>query len=180
MSFREFDISINKNDKEIKSKGTDMAEVLNLIGKDWMLISSGNEEKFNMMTASWGGLGVLWNKNVTFSFIRPQRYTIDFIESNDYYALSFYDKKYRESLNYCGKFSGRDVDKMKESKLTPVFDSNTVYFAEASLVLICKKIYEQQMDPECFIDKGLETNYPQKDYHKVFIGEIEKVLVNEN
>ena len=62
------------------------------IGQDWMLITSGEKEKFNTMTASWGGVGVLWNKNVTFAFIRPQRYTFDFMEKNDYYSLSFFNQ----------------------------------------------------------------------------------------
>lgn len=173
MLFKEFDVS----NTEMFAQGVSIAEVLKLIGKDWMLISSGTEEKFNMMTASWGGIGVLWNKNVAFSFIRPQRYTMDFVENNDYYSLSFYNKEYRESLSYCGKFSGRNVDKIKESKLTPVFDNNTVYFSEASLVLICKKIYGQFIDPKCFIDEKISSNYPEKDYHKMFIGEIEKILI---
>ena len=82
-----------------------------LIGEKWMLITAGNEQNLNMMTASWGGVGVLWNKNVAFSFIRPNRYTFEFTEQNDYYTLSFYDDEFKSELSFCGTNSGRDVDK---------------------------------------------------------------------
>lgn len=147
------------------------------IGKQWMLITSGNDQKFNTMTASWGGLGVLWNKNVTFSFIRPQRYTFEFMENNDFYTLSFYEEKYRNALGICGKISGRDDDKVKLAGLTPVFDNQSTYFSEAETVLVCKKIYGQFLDPNCFIDGDIDKNYAEKDYHKMYVGEIIKVLM---
>lgn len=148
-----------------------------LIGKDWMLVTAGNSNKLNTMTASWGGVGVLWNKNVAFSFIRPQRYTLKFMEENDYYTLSFFSDEYKKALTFCGRNSGRDCDKIKETGLTALFDENAPYFDEAKLVLVCKKLYVQDMTMECFVDKSLiNNNYPDKDYHKVFIGEIVKVL----
>ena len=147
------------------------------IGKDWMLISAGNENSFNMMTASWGGIGVMWGKNVSTIVLRPQRYTLEFVDREDYYALNFFDEKYRSALSYCGSNSGREVDKAKESGLTPFFDGDAPYFSEAKLVLICKKLYKQSVDPAGFIDKSLDFKlYPEKDYHQCFVGEIVKVL----
>lgn len=150
-----------------------------LIGEKWMLITAGNEENVNMMTASWGGVGVLWNKNVTFSFIRPNRYTFEFTEQNDYYTLSFYDDIFKSELSFCGTNSGRDVDKIEKTGFTPVFDEAAPYFKEAKLVLVCKKIYTQYLAPELFLDPTIEQNYPLKDYHKMYVGEIEKVLIKE-
>lgn len=151
-----------------------------LIGKDWMLVTAGSKEKYNTMTASWGGVGVLWNKNVAYTFIRPQRYTLEFMDENEYYTLSFYNEDMRKALTFCGTKSGRDYDKAKETGLTPVFDEEAPYFEQAKLVLVCKKLYKQDFSPECFIEKELDNaNYKDKDYHKMFIGEIVKVLVRD-
>ncbi|QEY34953.1 flavin reductase family protein [Caproiciproducens galactitolivorans] len=147
------------------------------IGDEWMLITAGNKEKCNTMTASWGGLGVLWNKNVSFIFLRPQRYTLEFLEKEEYYSLCFFDESQRKTLNYCGSHSGRDVDKAKETGLTTVYDGSVPYFEEARCVLICRKLYGQMMEPSCFTNPSVEQkNYPNKDYHKMFVGEIVKVL----
>lgn len=150
-----------------------------LIGKDWMLVTAGDKSKFNTMTASWGGVGILWNKPVAFTFIRPQRYTFEFTEQGEYYTLSFFDEKYRQALNFCGTKSGRDYDKVKETGLTPVFSENAPYFGEAKLVLVCKKLYNQFLTEESLNDKALISNYANNDWHKMYVGEIEKVLVKE-
>lgn len=150
-----------------------------LIGDEWMLITSGDEKSYNTMTASWGGVGVLWNKNVAFSFIRPQRYTFEFVEKNEYYTLSFYPDNMKQALTICGRKSGRDCNKVKEAGLSPIFNEKAPYFEGAKLVLICKKLYNQFLTPECFVEKELEINYPNKDYHKMYIGEIVKALINE-
>lgn len=147
-----------------------------MIGKDWMLLTAGDENKYNTMTASWGGLGVLWNKNVVFAFVRPQRFTIEFMNDSDYFSCSFFDESYRNALAYCGKYSGRDVDKAKECNLTPDFTENAPFFKEANTVLVCKKLFMQDMTEDCFIDKTLLSNYENNDYHRVFVGEIVKVL----
>jgi len=147
------------------------------IGKEWMLIVAGNKEKHNMMTAAWGGLGFMWGKNTATMVIRPQRYTMEFVDRQDYYSLCFFDKEYKSALSYCGANSGRDVDKAKETGLTVVFDAEAPYYAEARLVIICKKLYKQQFAPECFIEAELDKRwYPEKDYHECFIGEVVKVL----
>lgn len=146
------------------------------IGEKWMLITAGNKEKFNTMTASWGMMGILWNKDVATAFVRPQRYTFEFLEKNDYYTLSFFESKYKKQLSYCGRNSGRNVDKIKETGLTPIFDEQAPYFKEASTVFMCKKIYGQFISPEGFIDVDLDKNYENKDYHKMYVGEIIKCL----
>lgn len=153
--------------------------IFDLIGRQWMLVTAGDRDNYNTMTASWGGAGVLWNKPVSFCFIRPQRYTLEFLEKYDHYTLSFYDEGYREALNYCGSHSGRDSDKVKQTGLTPDFDGDAVYFDEAKLVLVCRKLYMQDMNEESFIDKSLLSNYAKGDYHKIFAGEIGKVLIKE-
>ncbi len=143
-----------------------------LIGKDSMLVTAGEAASFNTMTASWGGLGVLWGKNVCFSVIRPTRYTYAFLERSAMYTLSFLEPKHKDILTFCGTKSGRDVDKVKETGLTPVLDDGPVYFAEARLVFQCRKLYYQDMLPGNFLDPDIEGFYPQKDYHRWYVGEI--------
>ncbi|MGL4364031.1 MAG: flavin reductase [Bacteroidales bacterium] len=146
-----------------------------LIGKDWMLITSGNEDSFNTMTASWGGLGHLWHKNVAFIFIRPQRYTFEFVEREEYFTLSFFPEEYRNSLKICGTKSGRDSNKIAEAGLTPHTLSNgTITFEEARYVFVCRKIYANFINEESLLLKSDEISkiYPEKDFHKMYIGEI--------
>jgi len=148
-----------------------------LIGADWMLITAGTPESHNTMTASWGGLGILWERKVATCFIRPTRFTFEFAERSPHFTLSFFEEKYRKALTYCGTHSGRNTDKVKEAGLTPVKEGGFVYFEEARLVLACNKIYSQDIDPKRFLDPKIEGMYPQKDYHRMFIGEIVKCLV---
>lgn len=147
-----------------------------LIGGDWMLITAGTNEKFNTMTASWGGLGVLWERKVACIFIRPNRYTYEFVERSPLFTLSFFDENRRTALQYCGTHSGRSVDKVKEAGLTAVHDSGCIYFQEARLVLCCRKLYHQDIDPGRFLDPAINGMYPQKDYHRMYVGEIVKCL----
>ena len=145
-----------------------------LIGDQWMLITAGTPEHCNTMTASWGGVGVMWAEPSATCYIRPQRYTKEFVDNSDYFTLCFFDASYRKALNLCGSTSGRDVDKIKESGFTVQAGAgNAPYFAEAELVLVCKKRYAQLMQPECFTDKTIDGKfYPQKDYHVMYIGQI--------
>lgn len=158
-----------------------------LIGKDWMLVTSANDDgltcgkDYNTMTASWGGIGILWNKPAAFVFIRPQRHTFTFTEANDRMTLSFFDESYRPALSYCGKFSGREKDKAADCGLTPVFDTTAdgraVWFDEAKLVLKVKKLYEDDLKKDAFTDKSCLANYKADDFHKMYICAIEEVLV---
>ena len=146
-----------------------------MIDKQWMLITAGNEEKANTMTASWGGLGVLWFKPVSFAFIRPTRYTYEFTEREDAYSLCFFSEEYRDALKLCGTVSGRDRDKIAEAGLTLRYEDGVPYFDEADTVMICRKMAVQDMDPAGFVDPTVEKHY-NNDYHRVYIGEITKVL----
>ncbi len=151
------------------------------IGSEWMLVTAGNKEKYNMMTASWGFAGVMWGFPCAITAVRPQRYTAEFIEKEKYFTLSFYGSD-KALHGICGKKSGRDIDKTKETGLVPVFDeeTNAPYFDKARLVLICEKVYEQTLKEELFIDKSiLDSAYPQKDFHKMYYGKIVKALVKE-
>src|SRR5574344_825163 len=152
-----------------------------LIGSDWMLVTSGTPAKFNTMTASWGGVGILWNKPVAFTFIRPQRYTYEFLEEEEYFTLSFFTQDYKEALKLCGSKSGRDTDKVAATGLTPAFDGTIPYFKEAKTVLVCRKLYNQFLNEESLFDTSLTSNYKddKSDWHKMYISEICKVLVKE-
>jgi flavin reductase (DIM6/NTAB) family NADH-FMN oxidoreductase RutF len=147
-----------------------------LIGKDWMLVTVGTDTSFNTMTAAWGGLGVLWDKNICFCVIRPTRYTFAFMEKSEGFTLAFFEERYRDTLTYCGTKSGKDVDKIAETGLTPVFDNGAVYFSEARLVMVCRKLYTQDIVPANFLDPGIDKFYPKKDYHRMYVGEISRCL----
>ena len=127
----------NMKKTELKTLANENA--FDLIGKEWMLVTAGNKEKFNTMTASWGGIGWLWNRPVAFVFIRPERYTHDFIERESRLTLSFYKEEFRGILHFCGTKSGRDVDKVKETGLKPVaLESGAMTFEQARLTLDCR------------------------------------------
>ena len=162
--------------EQIDPKSLDQ-NVFSLIGDQWMLLTAGTGEKCNTMTASWGGLGVLWGKPVATVYIRPQRYTLEFVEREEKFTLAFFGEAYRKALALCGSKSGRDIDKVKECGFTVETADGAPYFAEADLVLVCKKAYWQDMDPTHFLDGEIDGKwYPEKDYHRIFIGEIETVL----
>lgn len=139
---------------------------------DWALVTSGTIDNYNTMTVSWGGVGVLWHKDVATIYIRPQRYTYEFIERNDYFTISILPQDYKEALTLCGRCSGRDHDKAKEAGISPIEVDNCVSFDEARLVLVCKKLYHSDIEPKHFYDSDLEKNYEAKDYHRMYVGEI--------
>ena len=144
------------------------------IGTQWMLITAGTKEACNTMTASWGGVGIMWGLPVATAYIRPQRHTKIFVDEQDYFTLSFLPESRRSDLAYCGKVSGRDEDKIAHCGFTvETAECGAPYFAEAELVLVCRKLYRQSMTPDCFVDGSLDGKwYPQKDYHDMYIAEI--------
>ncbi|MCP1102856.1 flavin reductase (DIM6/NTAB) family NADH-FMN oxidoreductase RutF [Aequitasia blattaphilus] len=151
------------------------------IGKEWLLITAGNEEKSNMMTASWGGVGIMWGKNVASVYIRPQRYTKEFVDKEELFTMSFLSEDFRKELSFCGSTSGRDVEnKWESASLTPLVTDGTVGVEEANMIFVCKKLYRQEMLEDCF-ESHVEPEkwYPQKDYHFMYMAEIVKVLVKE-
>ena len=152
--------------------------VFSLIGDRWMLVAATDKSgRTNAMTASWGGMGVLWGKKVAFVFIRPQRYTKRFVDEADKFTLSFFDDSHKMMLGYMGKVSGKDEDKMAKSGLTVTDKDGAPVFKEASLTLVCRKMYRDTLKEENFIDKSnIEKWYPQKDYHDVYVAEIVEEL----
>lgn len=163
--------------KEIDPKEIDQ-NLIKLISNEWMLICAGNKDRYNMMTASWGFMGEMWGKDTALAVVRPQRYTMEFINRNDYYTLSFYGDN-KDIHKVCGSMSGKDVDKTALTGLTPVFADDTVYFEQARLVFICKKQYVQDMQENCFTETSPLKWYENKDFHKMIFGEIVKVLIKE-
>lgn len=147
-----------------------------MIGKDWALVTAGDETGCNTMTVSWGNMGIMWNKNIVTIFIRPQRYTKEFLDRFDNFTVTFYEETARDALKLCGSKSGRDFDKIKAAGLTPVHENGTTYFEEARLVLECKKIYLDKIRPEGFLDPSIQQNYIAGDYHLIYMGEITRVL----
>jgi flavin reductase (DIM6/NTAB) family NADH-FMN oxidoreductase RutF len=149
-----------------------------MISKDWMLITAGNKDKFNMMTASWGGFGVLYNKPVAICFVNPARYTYQLMESGDTYTLTFYTEVYRDALKYCGSKSGRDEDKVAGSGLEPVqMESGAMAFRQAWMVIECKKLLSQSLSPDAIADPAERAKRAAQPMHKMYIGEILNVWV---
>ena len=146
---------------------------VSLFDDKWCLITAGNKDSYNTMTASWGAMGELWNKDASFIFIRPQRYTLEFTEREELYTLSFFGEEYRKALMFCGRNSGRDCDKAKETGLTPKAIDGSMGFKESRLTIVCEKLYYQDLDPKGFIDETLDSkNYALKDYHRMYVGKI--------
>ena len=146
------------------------------IDDDWMLITAGDAARHNTMTASWGGLGILWSRPVATCYIRQSRYTKEFVDANDLFTLSFYDPaKYRRALGHLGRVSGRDEDKIAAVGFSPLAVDGTVTFEQARLTLVCRKLYSTFLAPEGFCDDGSidAANYADKDYHTMYIGKIE-------
>lgn len=150
-----------------------------MIAEDWALLTAGNLSAFNTMTVSWGGVGELWGKDVAFVFVRPQRYTYEFMENSEYFTLSFFGGEYKKELGICGAKSGRDVDKCKETGLVPTAAEQAVTFEQAKTVLVCRKVAFQDIDPKGFLDASIMDTYAAKDYHRMYVGVIEKVLIAE-
>lgn len=154
--------------------------VFHLIDKEWMLITAGSAEKCNTMTASWGGLGILWGAPAATCYIRPQRYTKEFIDREEFFTLAFFGEEHRQALAFCGSRSGRDVDKVKECGFTvKTAACGAPYFGEARLVLVCRKRFAQPMDPANIPADVIEKQYPNRDFHTLYIGEIVEALVKE-
>lgn len=149
-----------------------------LIAEDWFLLTAGTlQTGFNTMTASWGALGELWRKKVAFVFVRPQRHTRGFMDGNDRFSLSFFGGEYRGMLDFCGSHSGDRVDKVARTGLSPFAPlPGVTAFSEAGLILSCRKLYTEEIDPSRFLDPSVGELYPGRDYHRLYVGEILDVL----
>lgn len=146
----------------------------NKLNKEWALITAGDKTKCNTMTVSWGGVGVLWGKNVVYIFIRDSRYTKEFIDKSEFFTMSFLPDDCRASLQYCGTHSGRDCDnKWEEAALTPAFRHGIPYPDEANFVLVCRKMACVPITEDTFLDKSImEKWYSDHDMHQMYVGEI--------
>lgn len=151
------------------------------VGREWMLITAGTIDAFNTMTASWGAWGHLWNKDVAICFIRPQRHTYGFMETGETYTLSYFDKSWRKALEYCGAHSGREVDKIRETGLTPfATESGVVAFEQATLILECRKLYAADLHEAGFTDPQIRQQmYERDDFHRTYTGEILRALTRQ-
>jgi len=150
--------------------------------KDWALLGAQKSDgSVNMMTISWGGVGIMWHKPVVSVVVRSHRYTKEFIDNTDNFSLSFFDEEYRDKLLICGKKSGRDIDKMKACEFTAQSIDGAPVFEQANSVLVCRKLFAQTMPPENFIDKNLLDEFYSGDYagkyHDIYFAEVLKALV---
>ena len=143
------------------------------IGNEWMLVTAGNANKFNTMTASWGGVGIMWFNPVLTIYVRPQRYTKEFLDKSNYFTASFFDNQFKPALQLCGTKSGREIDKSKATGLVPKKFGKSIAFEQSKLVMVCEKQYVQQISPDCFIDpKIIDTTYKNNDFHFMYIAKI--------
>lgn len=146
------------------------------IGKEWALVSAGSRKKANTMTISWGGVGVLWGKNVAFVFIRDSRYTKEFIDANDFFSVSFLNDQYRDALNYCGAHSGRDEDKLKNAGLNWNYKLSIPFVDEGNLILLCQKLSATKINEDSFLVPDIKKWYADGDMHTMYVAEILEVL----
>lgn len=166
--------------KEVSAKELNLNPMA-VLADEWMLITAGTKERgYNTMTISWGHLGSIWGSNMPTAvvYVRPQRYTKEFVDREELFTLTVFPKEYHQQLAYLGTHSGRDEDKVAKAGLTPVFGEGYTTFAEAKLTLVCRKLYRAPLLEEGFIDKKvMEASYPKRDFHDMYIGEIVKAFV---
>ena len=152
------------------------AKSFEVFDQEWALVTAGTKDSCNAMTISWGGLGTLWGRPAATVYVKPVRYTWNFMKENDYFTVSFYDEQYRKALGVFGSKSGRDTDKVKETGFTPVYLENAVTFREAKTTLLCRKIYTQDLDIEAIPDFARDRYYTEEAPHTMFIGEVIDIL----
>ncbi|MCR5295399.1 MAG: flavin reductase [Lachnospiraceae bacterium] len=152
------------------------SDIFKQFDKKWALLTAGSKEKFNTMTISWGGLGTIWGKPVATVYVRTSRYTHEFMDNGEYFTVSFYPEEYKKVLGVLGSKSGRDIDKMNDSGLTPKEAGETMTFAEAEVTLLCRKLFKQPMDPANMPADLVEQFYKKDAPHDLYIGEVIEVL----
>lgn len=169
--------------KQIQFQDLDL-NILHQFDKRWFLLTCGDFEtgKFNTMTISWGSLGTVWDKPFAQVFVRPTRYTFEFMNNYDSFTLCGFEKSHKSALDLIGSKSGREGNKIADAGLTPskAATVKSPIFKEAELVLECRKMYWQDLDPTQFLFPELQRKYPKKDYHRVFYGEVLEVFGKED
>ena len=144
--------------------------------KEWALLTAGSKDNYNTMTVSWGGFGTLWSKPVVTVYVKPIRYTFNYLENNDYFTLSFYDESFKKDLGVLGSKSGRDLDKIVLTNLEPEFIDKSISFKQALITIVCKKIYSQDLDIENIPREAIEQSYKIEQVHRMYIGEVVKII----
>ena len=150
-----------------------------IFDKDWAIVTAGDLKKHNSMTVSWGGMGTLWSKSVVTVYVKPCRYTYNFMENNDFFVVSFYDEKYRNALKIMGSTSGRNCDKDKTANLTPYAHDDVTLYKEAKLSIICKKIYFNDLNIDNIPQEAKQKYYKTEAPHRMYIGEVAEIIENQ-
>ena len=154
-------------------------DILSVFDKKWALLTAGDSDNFNAMTISWGGLGTIWGRPVATVYVRTSRYTHDFMDANEFFTVSFYPEECKRILGVLGSKSGRDMDKMKESGLTPVQAGESMSFKEAEITLVCRKLYKQQLNVANMPENVAKAMYEGQAPHDMYIGEIVEIIGND-
>jgi flavin reductase (DIM6/NTAB) family NADH-FMN oxidoreductase RutF len=158
-------------------------KIHDLFANQWLLLAAGDfaAGRFNAMTIAWGSIGTMWNKPFVQVVVRPQRYTRQFMDEFATFTLCAFRPAYHQALQMLGVKSGRDGDKIAASGLTPVAAATVAapVFAEADLAIECRKLYWQDLDPAGFVDGGIAANYPNRDFHRIYFGEIAAVRATD-
>jgi len=151
-------------------------DIFSQFDKEWALLTAGKKDDFNTMTVSWGGLGTLWGKNVVTIYVRTSRYTHEYVDNNDTFTLTFFPEKYKSVLGVLGSKSGREMDKMHESGLTPIEVEGSVGFAEATTTFVCKKLFKQGLEVENIPDDIVDQFYKTDAMHDMYIAEVCEII----
>ena len=151
-------------------------DILSVFDKKWALLTAGESDRFNTMTISWGGLGTIWGKPVATVYVRTSRYTHDFMDTNDFFTVSFYLEECRQVLGVLVSKSGRDMDKINNSGLTPVQAGDSISFKEAEVTLVCRKLFKQQLDVANIPKNIAKAMYEGQAPHDMYIGEIVEII----
>ena len=152
------------------------ADIFSKFDKEWALLSAGPKDNHNSMTIAWGGMGTLWSKPVITVYVKPCRYTYEFMNRNEYFTVSFYGSAYRKALGIMGSKSGRDTDKDTAAGLTVKELGEAVTYEQAEATLLCRKIYWQDLDPATMPPDVVEQFYTTEEPHRMYIGEVVKIL----
>lgn len=163
----------------------DNFNVLTLVGKDFYVITAGKENHYNSMIGSGGGLGMLFRKPTTWCVLRADRYTLELIQKEQTYTLSYFPNEYKEQMIFLGSKSGRNSEKMKEVELVGVqTPSGDMSFEKAGLIIECKLTQLTTPNPNDFCtqeakDYISEVYKEATDHRKYVFGEITHVWVKK-
>lgn len=146
-------------------------------GQDWAALTTQAGDKYNTMTISWGGVGVLWGKNVATVYVRDSRYTKELMDAGEFFSITFFEKHYHRSLQYLGAVSGRQEDKFKGAGLTINKHLSIPFVDEGNFVILCRKLSATKLETDQFIDPKITPDYyPDGNLHTMYVGEIMELL----